>query len=84
MKTKIALLGLLVIAVVLVSGCAQKTVTPTASTSPTQSVTATPLPSTTVSGLDYDLDTNNDLESDASNSDLEGLDSDLGEIESGL
>ncbi len=84
MRSEIVLFGLLVIAVVLVSGCAQKTVTPTATTSPTQSATATPSPTTTSGGLDYDLDANNDLESDATNTDFDSLDSDLGEVEGGL
>ena len=82
---KYALVVAVLVAVVLVSGCTQGT-KPTMTTSPSQapSVTTTGSPSPTADALNSGLQTNDELESDAANADLNTIDSDLGEVQTGL
>ena len=90
------LMALILVAVVLISGCSQggqkepapKTQATLAST-PIETPTATPTPLPTqvsVGGdvLGSELAKSDTLESDATDSELDSLNSDLGEIESGL
>ncbi|MBI4163528.1 MAG: hypothetical protein HY512_01580 [Candidatus Aenigmarchaeota archaeon] len=87
MKTKYLLPILILIAVVLVSGCAQKTVIKSPSSSSTQTPaapTATSTPSPTTASISSELITSDELEAEASDPDFDNLNSDLGEVESGL
>ena len=93
MNTKLALLALVLVAVVLVSGCAQgeqkKTSRPTQSPAQTAVATPTPTPYPTqvsVSGdvIGAELAKSDSIETDVSDSDLDSLNSDLGEVENGL
>ncbi len=98
MKNRFVILSLVLVAVILVSGCTQQKAEPTPTQTPvstqapvtaTQAPTQTPAPEpiqVSVAGdvLGSELAKSDILDSELTDSDLDNLNSDLGEVESGL